>query len=156
MSGNLTRAADIAGNTGTTSRTFYIDGTAPVLIVTYPNPGLSVNLLGLLNGLGANCTSSQSACGTAIDPVSGTAFVDWNLQRAILAEATMCMNGSGVYSTANCSSFFGAALSSSNWSVNVNPSTAYVGSFPTFTFKVHAADSAGNTSADLTVTFTLL
>lgn len=149
-------ATDIAGNVGTTSQTYYIDVTAPVVVVTYPTPGLSVNLLGLLAGLGTNCTSSQSACGTAIDLVSGTASVAWNLNRAIILQSTVCMDATGSYTTGNCSSFFGATLSSPNWSVNVNPSTAYAGLLPTFTFEVHATDSAGNTSADTTVIFTLL
>ena len=151
------RATDVAGNVGTTSVTYYIDGTAPAVIVTYPNAGISVNLVGLLAGLGTNCTSAQSACGTAIDLVSGTASAAWNLQRSNLS-GSPCMNASGSYSTANCSSYFAAGLAGSNWSIDVTPGTAYGGLtlLTTFTLKVHATDSAGNTSGDTAVSFTLI
>lgn len=151
------RGTDVAGNVGTASGTYYIDGTAPTVTVTYPTNGLSVGLLGLLSGLTAQCGSGNSACGTVTDAISGPASVERSLQRQLLL-STMCFNSAGTgYTSGACGSTFSTATrTGTNWRMIADPNTAYSGLLPTFTLRIRATDAAGNVSSAVQVQWTMV
>lgn len=140
------RATDIAGNTGTMSQTYYIDGTAPTLVVTAPTPGLSLSVAQLGSLLNSSCAGNLG-CGTSTDATSGLAAVSsvkWKLNKG-----STCYTATG---TTSCTgyAFQVAGGTLPNWRVP----RSYVGfysSFSTYTFSAQSTDRAGNAS---TVSFT--
>ena len=133
------RATDIAGNIGTSSVTYYIDGTAPALSVTAPTPGLSLTVA-LLGSLLSTTCNGNLACGTSGDVISGLASVTsvkWKLNKG-----STCYTAAG---TTSCTgyAFQDAAGALPNWNVP----RSYVGFYSaisTYAFSAQSTDRAGN------------
>lgn len=135
-------ASDVAGNTTSTSVTYYIDGTAPIVTITRPTagPSLSLAILGPL--LDSTC-GGKAACGTATDATSGvpaTSSVGWKLLKngGILADT--CYTATGSTSCAGYG-FQAAAGTLPNWTSSNSPPYAILSSY---VLTIQVTDAAGN------------
>lgn len=137
----VARAKDLAGNVSpAVSNTYYIDGTAPTVTVTYPTPGpgLSLALLGPL--LDGSC-GGRIACGTATDAISGVpgiGSVKWKLTRT---SSNTC------YTSTSTTSCAGYAFQDSIGTLpawQANRGRAVYTILSSYQFQVQVTDAAGN------------
>ncbi|MDQ3158463.1 MAG: Ig-like domain-containing protein [Actinomycetota bacterium] len=149
------RATDIAGNVGTTSVNYYIDGTKPTTTIAYPTNGSSfLTSSALASALNANCGAVKSACGSASDAISGVSTTQYKLQRSGTG-ISGCMNNSGSWGT--CSSLQTSTFVTPNWHIAVNPNTAYpaLTALATYTLTARATDAAGNVGTNVISSWTV-
>lgn len=144
------RATDVAGNIGTASATYDLDGTAPVLSGTTPGDGTSLSLALLGQLLGTTC-GGDSACGQAADATSGlasaSASVGWKLQRG----SSCYVVGAG-WTTCTGYAFQSATGTLPQWRAGVQNVYSVLSSY---TLTVRATDRAGNVVTQ-TVSFSTL
>jgi hypothetical protein len=131
------RAVDAAGNTGaTTSRTWTVDATGPVIGTTFPGASGRYNNTTYNAGCGTSVTGD--ICGTASDSPGGVAKVEISVRRA----------STGLYLTGTTFS-----ASTPTW-ITVTGTTSWsyalaATTFPaddTYTVTVRATDAVGNAS----------
>lgn len=124
------RATDVAGNVGPTSVTYYIDGTAPTLIVSAR----------------ALCSAGTTVCGTSSDSVSGLAgiaSVKWKLQRTVILDLSTGCYQSSSSSWVSCSGYgFQNSIGAlPNWS---SPTLTFNTLLYTYKVAAQSSDVAGN------------
>lgn len=147
------RASDVAGNTTTSTSTYYIDGTAPTISIDAPVAS-TTQASALRTAVTTACGAASSACGPFTDAVSGPVSVRWKLERTPALSTAVCMNASGVYAAATCSSTFAGTVSGGRWSLPVVPTTSYTGLAASYVLTVSGAtDAAGNVANTVTRSF---
>ncbi len=140
------RATDVAGNLGSSSVTYYIDGTAPNLAITAPTDGLSLSLA-LLGSLLSTSCGGKTACGTSSDAVSGLASVSsvtWQLKRG-----SQCLLAGGSYGTCTMVAAIGTLPS---WTTSTSGGYSALSSY---VLTVSSTDAAGNVQT-VSVSFSTL
>lgn len=151
------RAIDVAGNVSANATgTYYIDGTAPTLVVRSPQSGSLA-----LDEIIAGCSlifGNSAACGTVSDAVSGPVSVGWYGFRDRTLLADQCLNASG-WSTTTCSTNGGwqtlaaptggwAPGATHNWGIPPSGTLVWLDILSTYEFRARATDEAGNVSAE--------
>ena len=140
------RATDIAGNIGTSSATYYIDGTAPNLTVLQPTAGVSLSLAILGPLLNSTC-GGKAACGTSGDATSGLASVT-SVKWQLIKGGSTCY---GPSRTVSCTgyAFQDASGTLPNWTTPLNSPNTILSSYVLTT---QSTDVAGNVTT-VTVSF---
>ena len=143
-------ATDIAGNIGTSSGTYYIDGTAPNLTVSQPTAGVSLSLAILTPLLTSTC-GGKAACGASSDATSGLASVTsvkWKLTKG----GSTCYGLSGALGSCTGYAFQDASGRLPNWTTPLNSPYAQN---KDYVLTVQSTDVAGNVRA-VTVSFSTI
>lgn len=145
------RATDVAGNVTTVSNTYWIDGTAPTLTVTYPHGGLSLLRGTFLANLSTTCGSTAAGCGTVTDAVSGPATVQWGLRRDVVLSPTRYLGPDRSTYDGTASTRIAATVNAGagTWAATVpNVGAVYPAILASYTLSAYnATDAAGNVTA---------